>query len=97
MVVVAFYFFSFFISTHAFSRIVISGRKLKKVKERNEIMLKSPLSLRKLLVPEAADVSGLVADSENGPLQHCTACVKHHRSPDCPAYVAILSSLQKQK
>lgn len=39
------------------------------MEERNEIKLKSPLSLRKLLVPEAADVSGLVADSENGPLQ----------------------------
>lgn len=49
----------------AFSRVVISGRKLGKVKERNEIKLKSPLSLRKLLVPEAADVSGLIADSEN--------------------------------
>lgn len=97
MVVVAFFFFSFFISTRAFSRIVISGGKLEKVKERNEIKLKFPLSPRKLLVPEAADMSGLIADSENGPLQHCTACVKHHRSPDCPAYVAILSSLQKQK
>lgn len=53
MVVVAFFFFSFFISTRAFSRIVISGRKLGKVKERNEIKLKS-LSLRKLLMFQAS-------------------------------------------
>lgn len=89
--------FLLFICIRTFSRIVISGRKLGKVKERNEIKLKSPLFLRKLLVSEAADVSDLIADSKNGPLQHCTACVKHHRSPDCPAYVTILSSLQKQK
>lgn len=63
----------------------------------NEVEKKSPVSLSKQLVLEAAEVSGLIADGENGPLWHCTACVKHHRSADCPAYVAILSSLWKQK
>lgn len=87
----------FFIFTRAFSRIVISGRELGKAKKINEVEEKSALSLSKLLVPEAAEVSDLIADSENGPLWHCTACVKHHRSPDCPGYVAILSSLWKQK
>lgn len=71
-----FLFFLYF--THAFSRIVVSGRDLGKVKKTDEMKLKSPLSLSKLLVPEAAEVTGLVADGEKGLLWHCTACVKHH-------------------
>lgn len=43
MVLVAFFSFSFFIFTHAFSRIVISGRELGKAKEINEMKLKRNL------------------------------------------------------
>lgn len=75
--IVAFVPFLYF--THTLSRIVISGRGLGKAKKINEMKLKSPLFLSKLLVPEAAEVTGLIADGENGLLWHCTACVKHHR------------------
>lgn len=44
---------SLFLHVH-FQEIVISGRKLGKVKERNEIKLKSPLFLRKLLMCQAS-------------------------------------------
>lgn len=40
---------------------------------------------------------GLIAGGENGPSQYCTACVKHHRHCDCLGYIAVLSSLWKQK
>lgn len=43
MVVVAFFAFSSFIFTHAFSRIVISVRELEKAKKINEMKLKRSL------------------------------------------------------